>query len=81
MSTRILHDAESDSACLYDSVTETAFGRVLHGDEDKDVDASEVAKAFLDWYGEHGKERDPRLETNIGKVQDDWLMLYNEGEG
>jgi hypothetical protein len=32
MSTRILHDASDRKACLYDSVTDTAFGPVFGGD-------------------------------------------------
>jgi hypothetical protein len=41
MGVRVLHDVQEGHACLYDSVTETAFGPLF---EDGDA-----AEAFLGW--------------------------------
>ena len=61
MGVRIL--AGHDMACLYDSVTDTAFGRVFYGAE-----AEERLERFLKWY----PGDDPRLDADIGAAQDDW---------
>lgn len=73
MGVRVLWDGDADAAVLYDSVTETAFGRVFHGD------AQEKAEAFLKWYATNGPERDPRVDPNIGDVQDAWLASLDDG--
>jgi len=65
--------ANEDSACLYDSVTETAFGRVFHGD------GEEKLAAFLAWYAAYGACRDPRVDPNIGDAQDEWLAKLDAG--
>lgn len=47
MSTRILHDTGDRKACLYDSVTDTAFGPIFTGDGFDD--AEQEAEAFCRW--------------------------------
>ena len=82
MGVRVLYDTENDVAALYDSVTETAFGRLFHGYKGGGgvrAFATQVAEAFLAWYGEHGAERDPRADTDIGSVQDDWVARVLPG--
>lgn len=74
MGVRILFDAEDNRACLYDSVTETAFGRVFYAEANGELDANEVAQAFISWYAKHGKQRDPRADSDIANVQDDWIV-------
>ena len=41
MSVRVLSDVQQDMSCLYDSVTETAFGPVFQ--------SMDEAERFLDW--------------------------------
>ena len=53
MGCRVMWSADDDAACLYDSVTETVFGRRFLG-----PDAQEQAEAFLKWCIE--KHEDPR---------------------
>jgi hypothetical protein len=54
MSVRILHDASDDRACLYDSVSDVAFGPVVGGYEDTypDLGAGEFLELFLDDRGD-----------------------------
>lgn len=51
MSIRVLHNRNDDDAILYDSVTEEAFGPVIHADYNSDIikTASDVAYEFLEW--------------------------------
>jgi hypothetical protein len=44
VSTRIAWDPDENVACLFDSVSGTAFGQILDGDE-----SYEDAEKFLDW--------------------------------
>jgi len=67
MGCRILVDRDEDAACLYDSVTGIAFGRVIR------PDGEEKLEAFLEWYAKNGATRDPRVDPNICDVQDEWL--------
>lgn len=53
MGVRILADVEEGLACLYCSVSDTAFGPVFYGGRHE-------AQVFLDWLGD-GK--DPRTMT------------------
>lgn len=71
-----------EQAVLFDSVTDTAFGRLFSSDERND--AREVAEAFLDW-AEHegvvrGDVRNLPIETTIG-LQDEFLRLRREVVG
>jgi hypothetical protein len=75
MACRILYDIDNDRACLYDSVTETAFGRVFHGDGL----AQDKLEAFLKWYAKWGAHSDPRLDFYIGDTQDRWLASLDNG--
>ena len=65
MGTRILvgHEqgSDDDAACLFDSVTETAFGPVFYAR--KGFSAEWVAEQFLDWHLK--KYGDPRAA--VGK--------------
>lgn len=76
MATRIL--GNEDYAALYDSVTMTAFGPVLGGDDKHVLDATEVADVFLSWLG-----RDPRgmeesdLASGLSKFYG-WLDAQEE---
>jgi hypothetical protein len=47
MSVRILFDRDGTTAAFYDSVTETAFGPLIHTEGHEDVDVR--AEAFLEW--------------------------------
>jgi hypothetical protein len=73
MGCRVLYDDNDDQACLYDSVTMTAFGRVFSG-----PDANLQADRFLEWYEDQGRYDDPRVDPAIGEAQDDWLTLMGE---
>lgn len=53
MSVRILHDREQGLACMFDSVSEGAFGPVLDGAE------AVFAEAFVEFVREESG-RDPR---------------------
>jgi hypothetical protein len=75
MGCRILANADDTMACLYDSVTATAFGRVFEETEA----AEDKMQAFLEWYAKHGQERDPRIDDNIDKVQDAWAAGLDKG--
>jgi hypothetical protein len=76
MGVHILHDSDSERACLLDSVTETPFGRAFIG-----RDASEMLEAFVAWYAKEGAHRDPRVDPNIRDVQDAWLAKLDNGCG
>jgi len=76
MGCRILHDRDSNSAVLYCSTTEWAFGPLFN--DDGDHDAGERAEAFLRWLRETDQwfafekepiqtgHRDPRELTERG---------------
>lgn len=70
MGCRIMFDSEDNAACLYDSVTETVFGRRFLGD-----DAVERLEAFLEWLHE-----DPRKfpAPRVCELQDEWLTAHPE---
>jgi hypothetical protein len=69
---RILVDWADDTACLYDSVTDTAFGRVFHGHG-----AYEKQEAFLTDCNKAGL--DPRSLDNPGDMQDQWVASLDKG--
>ena len=63
MGCRILYDERDDRACLYDSVTETAFGLCFNsyeGPHDVYANPNDVAQAFCDWVYD-----DPRSYTTL----------------
>jgi hypothetical protein len=55
MGVRILYTTTGDMACMYDSVSMTAFGPVFSG-----LDADDQATHFLDWLS-----TDPRMLTPV----------------
>lgn len=73
MGCRILLDADEDLACLYDSVTMTAFGRVFSGPS-----AGDQAQAFLNWHDDNYGGADPRTVDvgELGARQDAWLARF-----
>ncbi len=76
MGCHTLYDAREDKACLFDSTTMTAFGRVFSGpDADAQVDA------FLAWYEERHPGEDPRRDADIGAEQDTWLLSFDPESG
>jgi hypothetical protein len=55
MGVRILHDRDQSLACLYDSVTDTAFGPVFFSTPH--VDAESAADCFVQWFNEEREVR------------------------
>lgn len=53
MGVRIIHDTKNDVACLYDSVSDVAFGPVFYGLDESEagepVDELEMAEGFRAW--------------------------------
>lgn len=47
LSGMMVNEGDRPAACLYDSVTETAFGPLFRGDGEHE--AEEEASTFLDW--------------------------------
>lgn len=87
MGCRMLHDRTRNTACLYCSTTDWAFGPVFTDSDDHDAD--ERLEAFLRWLattetwwsyerepliGE--RRRDPRqlTEAGLGRAYSAWLM-------
>jgi len=62
MSIRILFDPKERKACLYDSVSDTAFGPLFYESEDPNDyrDAELVASDFLNWFKENHPLEDLR---------------------
>jgi hypothetical protein len=69
MGTRVLHDQEQNKSCLYDSVTDTAFGPVMY-----DTDRQE-AHDFLELLDE-----DPRItpEDELAEAWETWFETRSE---
>lgn len=66
-------DSNEDAGCLYDSVTETVFGRRFL------VCGAEKAEAFLAWcLREHGDPRRLPVEELV-ELQDVWLLALDTG--
>ena len=73
MGCRVMYDPDDDAACLYDSVTETVFGRRFLGH------GQEKADAFLAWCASnHGDPRKLALSTVV-ELQDEWLESLDSG--
>ena len=64
MGTRVLHDQVENKSCLYDSVTDTAFGPVMYST------GSIEAHDFLELLDE-----DPRAmkEDDLGAAWESWF--------
>ena len=75
MSCRVMWDSNDDAGCLYDSVTETVFGRRFLGN------GQEKCEAFLTWcLAEHGDPR--KLDVaQLVTLQDEWLLALDSGCG
>lgn len=73
MGCRVMWGPEDDAACLYDSTTETVFGKRFLGD------AAEKLEAFLQWcLKEHGDPRKLPVER-VCALQDEWLAALDDG--
>ena len=78
-------------ACLYDSVTDMAFGPVFYGlDESEageEVDAVEMAEGFNDWLSEDARTYSPReLEAEYSAFrleieQSGWEAITGDAPG
>lgn len=67
MGVRILHDAQNNHACLYDSVSDVAFGPVFYGH-----DCYDQAVHFTDWLG-----TDARLVNERGMLRAEYATWFN----
>jgi len=64
MGVRVLHDQNQDKSCLYDSVTETAFGPVMY------KTGREEAQEFLDVLGDDARTL---KEDELGEAWESWV--------
>jgi len=84
MSIRILFDPKERKACLYDSVSDTAFGPLFYESEDpKDYrDAELVALDFLNWHKENFPTEDLRdlSDYDVEQRVISYLPPIDEGE-
>jgi hypothetical protein len=71
VSVRILYSIHEHRAVLYDSVTMTAFGPVVHDDVD---DAQTQLEEFLEWLPD-----DARRYTSV-ELDKEWGIFASEKE-
>lgn len=53
MGVRVLHDVDAGEACMYDSVTMTAFGPLISDVRIVNHSAAEAVHAFISWLTPH----------------------------
>lgn len=68
MGCRIIHDQESDKACLFCSTTDIAFGPVFYGDGFDG--AADEAEAFIAWVAMAAKEGRLKSKNNLRVPED-----------
>lgn len=76
MSCRILHDDNAEMACLYDSVTMTAFGPIFEDDEGRDYDCTDLAEDFL-LFVNYATGLDPRA-IDVDVFHTVWLAFHGQ---
>lgn len=83
MGVRILAGTEPGSrfqhACLWDSVTDTAFGPVVYEDRALDLSPDEVLQQFLEWLPKDARQYDN--ETLHDKLVEFTKTLKPSSEG
>lgn len=86
MGVRVLSDSADDMACMYDSVTETAFGPIFHGDTLPDMAATDAMCTFIEWL-EPTDARDlgdgallVKVSEFVGSYQRDYRIAQRRAE-